>query len=186
MSKLTKENIILINNSNKCFKNWSNIINRCYNKDYHKTHPTYINCHVCDKWMNFYNFAKWHEENYKPEFMKDFELDKDILVKGNKIYSPETCCFVPSEINKLFTKSDKARGEYPIGVRKTKNNTFVSRYKNKGVKIHIGTFKTPEEAFNAYKIAKEKHIKEIADKWKSQITERVYQAMYNYKVDIKD
>jgi hypothetical protein len=71
---------------------------------------------------------------------------------------------------------------YPISVRKTKSQRFTSRLNSK----HLGTFDTPEEAFQAYKVAKEEYIKEVADKWKDKITEKVYQALYNYKVEITD
>ena len=113
-------------------------------------------------------------------------LDKDILVKGNKIYSPETCCFVPNEINVLFTKKEKDRGEYPIGVSII-SNKYVARCgvgnsKNKT----IGSFKTPKEAFQAYKQYKEQYIKKVADKYKCQIPNNLYKAMYSYQVEITD
>ena len=146
---------------------------------------TYIGCETVKEWHNFQNFAEWAEQNYNPDTMQKWQLDKDILFKGNKIYSPETCCFVPSRINSLFLKSDKVRGEYPIGVRKS-GNRFQSRFFKKEVYIHLGTFNTPEEAFQAYKVAKEQYIKEVADEYKDQIDPRVYEAMYNYKVEITD
>ena len=117
--------------------------------------------------------------------MQGWELDKDILFKGNKIYSPETCCFIPREINQIFPKRDLKRGEYPIGVTR-KRGKFSAQLSTKDFNKNLGVFNTPEEAFQAYKSAKESYIKEVADKWKDQIEPRVYQAMYNYQVEITD
>ena len=118
--------------------------------------------------------------------MQGWELDKDILIKGNKVYSPETCCFVPQEINCLFTNCKSVRGKYPIGVTKTVNGKYKARINKNGDRIDLGLFDTPEEAFQVYKIAKELHIKEVADKWRGQITEPCYEAMYAYEVEITD
>ena len=104
------------NKSNDVFIAWNSMIRRCYNNVYQKNYPTYGSCEVCEGWHNFQNFAKWYEENYYEIDGEKMNLDKDILVKHNKIYSPETCIFVPQRINELFTKSNKSRGEYPIGV----------------------------------------------------------------------
>ena len=114
--------------------------------------------------------------------MEGWHLDKDIICKECKIYSPETCAFVPADVNSLFIKNDIKRGIYPISVRKTKSQRFTSRLNGK----HLGTFDTPEEAFQAYKTAKEEYIKEVANKWKDLISDQVYQAMYNYQVEITD
>ena len=166
----------------KAYVVWKGMIERCYSVEYQKKRPEYNNCIVISEWHNFQNYAKWYEENYK----ENFEVDKDILVKGNKIYSPETCCFVPHEINTLFTKSNKTRGNFPIGVRITKQNRYQARISKCTYNKCIGTFGTIEEAFQAYKIAKEDYIKEVADKWKPYITPQTHQAMYNYQVEITD
>lgn len=160
---------------------WNDMFKRCYSKKYHSTKPTYIDCSVAEEWLNFQNFAEWFEENY----IEGFQLDKDILVKGNKIYSSKTCCFVPVEINSLFTKSNKIRGIYPIGVRKNKNQIEAFLSINSTQK-YLGVFKSVNEAFEAYKVAKESNIQKIAEKWKDKISDKVYQAMYNYKVEITD
>jgi hypothetical protein len=102
----------------KIYQTWNSMLERGYDNDYQKRHPTYKNITVYEEWHNFQNFAKWWEENYNSETMQGWNLDKDILVKDNKIYSPETCCFVPQEINLLLTKNNINRGKYPIGVHK--------------------------------------------------------------------
>lgn len=165
------------------YKVWRSMIERCYSNKYQERQPTYVGCEVCNEWLYFSNFAEWFEENY----VDGYALDKDILIKGNKVYSPQTCCFVPQEINKLLLKHDRKRGEYPIGIHKDRNNYVVllSRY---GKQEYLGTFKTPEEAFYAYKVAKEAYIKEVATKYYNdgKIARNVYEALMNYKVEITD
>lgn len=164
---------------------WRGMLERCYNPKYQEEKKTYVGCSVVEEWHNFQNFAEWMEQNYNPETMQGWHLDKDILVKGNKIYSPETCCFVPPEINSLFTKCNSMRGEYPIGVTK-KGIKFLIILSKRNKRCNISSHSSPKEAFQAYKTVKECYIKEVADEWKGLISDRVYQAMYNYQVEITD
>jgi hypothetical protein len=169
----------LYNSNIKAYPIWYNMLSRCYSKKQQTKRPSYKGCTVAEEWHNFQVFAKWYEDNC----VEDYHLDKDILIKGNKIYSPETCCFVPQEVNSLFTNSK--RGNLPIGVRKN-NKNFIAQISTKEGRITTSVFTTPEEAFQAYKTTKEAYIKEVADKWKDKIGSRVYQAMYNYQVEITD
>lgn len=166
---------------------WCHMLERCYDDKYKEKYPTYKDCKVCEEWLNFQNFAKWYEENYYEIPNEKMCLDKDILIKGNIVYSPETCLIVPNNINVLFTKSNKIRGDCPLGVSYRKDsNKFKACCNIKGKRINLGSFSTKEEAFKHYKIAKEKAIKEIADKYKNQIPKKLYDAMYNYEVEITD
>lgn len=170
----------------KAYNAWRGVIRRCYSVQNHAKHPTYKDCEVDERWHNFQVFAEWFYQNCE-NHMQNWALDKDILIKGNKTYSPETCCFVPQEINSIFSKSDSKRGEYPIGVGITKSGKYFTKIaKYSGNSNIISYHSTPEEAFESYKIAKESYIKEVADIWKDQIEPRVYQAMHNYKVEITD
>lgn len=170
----------------KHYIKWYGMLERCYDKKCQEKYPTYIGCSVDEKWHNFQVFAEWFEENYKPH-MHGWHLDKDILKKGNKVYSPETCCFVPKEINKLFTKRQNCRGDFPIGVSKVKRSgRYIASLNKNGKQRSLGTFDTIEEAFEAYKIAKEEWIKEVAEKWKPQLALQTYEALINYKVEITD
>lgn len=165
----------------KIHKTWNRMMEREYSNKCQITNPTYVSCSVNEEWHCFQNFANWSEKNY----VEGFHLDKDILFKGNKIYSAENCCFVPIEINSLFTKCDKVRGEYPIGVTK-KGNKYEARVSKNKNRESQGLFDTPEEAFQAYKVGKELWIKEVADRWKPFIKPNVYEAMYAYEVEITD
>ena len=119
------------------------------------------------------------------------QLDKDILYKGNKIYSRETCIFVPQRINSLFVKCDKSRGKDPIGVSDLPSGNYeVSCGNGYGKSVYLGSYPTKEEAFQVYKQYKEKVIKEVIDSYEGKIPEPFYSklktAMYNYEVEIDD
>ena len=171
----------------KEYKLWCHMLERCYSDTYQKKKPTYEGCEVSDKFKSYEYFYEWcHEQiGFSNE---GWHLDKDLLVKGNKVYSESTCVFIPSEINSLLIKSEALRGEYLIGVYwHNASKSFIARArKNKGKSEHLGLFKTEIEAFNAYKVAKETFIKEQANKWKSKIDPRAYNALMNYQVEIDD
>lgn len=165
---------------------WNSMLRRCYDEKYSNKYPTYKDCEVSDNFKYFPYFKDWCSK--QTGFGKEgWQLDKDILVKGNKVYSEDVCAFVPSEVNRLFIKRDSLRGDLPIGVRYYKKvrkyAAQMSRFKKA---IHLGYFYTPDEAFNAYKEAKEAYIKEVANKWKDQIEPRVYEALMKYRVEITD
>ena len=166
---------------------WCNMLRRCYSATYQNRQPTYEGCEVGDKFKSYEYFYEWcHKQVGFGE--SGFQLDKDLLVKGNKVYSEDSCVFIPSEINTVLTKSTASRGEHLIGVYWNKTNKAFRAMvnKNKGKQEHLGSFKTEIEAFNAYKTAKESFVKEQAEKWKSQIDPRAYEALMSYTVEITD
>lgn len=163
------------------YDRWGSMLERCYDEKDLKRRPTYRSVEVCEKWANFQIFGEWFDENY----IEGFVLDKDILSKNNKIYSPDKCCFVPQEINSLFTKNEARRGEYPIGIGK-RCQKYKVRCRVNGESLYLGSYDTIEEAFQVYKTYKEAEIKRVADKWRGQITEQVYRALINYQVKITD
>jgi hypothetical protein len=175
----------------KVYITWHSMIKRCYDEKYKEEHPTYINCLVCDEWLNFQNFAEWFDENYYEIENEKMCLDKDILVQDNKTYSPSTCVFVPERINMLFLKRDNDRGEFPIGIRRIGDKfraraNYIDKF-NKLRRKELGTYKTPEDAFNlGYKPFKENYIKEFADRYKDFIPIDLYEAMYKYEIKITD
>lgn len=166
---------------------WHGMLQRCYDNKSNPNLKTYIGCSVCEEWHYLSNFKKWFDENY----IEGYDLDKDILVKGNQIYSPDTCCFIPHRINSLLINCAKSRGKYPIGVCKSISRSRSKFYAHcqlgNGQKL-IGSFSTPEESFYAYKQVKEKYIKDIALQYfnDDKITERVYNALMNWEISITD
>ena len=178
----------------KAYNIWSHMLRRCYDPYYINKNPAYINCYVCDEWHNFQNFAKWYEENYYEIKNEGVQLDKDILCKGNKIYSPTTCIFVPQKINTLILKCGKSRGEYLIGVsyHKQHKKLYVScnilSENNETKQKFLGLFPLNKEfqAFTCYKNFKENYIKQVADEYKDLIPQKLYEALYKYEVEIND
>lgn len=181
----------------KEYELWKRMLERCYNKKTKEKQPTYKDVTCCEEWLYYPNFYEWihSQENFDKWYNgKQWCIDKDILLKGNKIYSPEVCCLVPNNVNVLFIKSDATRGDLPIGVSihpQHKNKYYVQFSASKGDKrknVFVGLYKNIEEAFNAYKIAKEKYIKQIAQEEykKGNIIKRCYDAMMSYEVEITD
>lgn len=170
---------------------WCNMLQRCYDEKLHEKHPTYIKCKVCDEWHSFQNFAKWYEDNYYEVGNERMHLDKDILVKHNKIYSQETCVFVPQTINKLFVKRQNNRGDSVIGTTPKNgkyevNCSLINPQTGKSKQEYLGLYDTQEKAFKIYKYYKEKNIKEVADYYKEHISQKLHDAMYEYEVEITD
>ena len=171
----------------KYYSYWNSMLQRCYDNKFKEKRPTYEGCEVCAEWHNFQAFAEWYNDNYYEIPGEVMSLDKDILFKGNKIYSPETCVFVSNEINLLFTKSNKSRGDYPIGVSYHKRDKmYMVRCNNGKGSDYLGRFDNIYDAFYMYKVHKEKIIKQRADEYKQYLPQNVYEALYNYQVEITD
>ena len=146
------------NNSNSKYNNLiyvsdleaHNMYTRCYNTKLHKRFPEYIGCTICDYWLeDKERFYKWVEENYYMISNEQIDLDKDILFKGNKVYSPETCVFVPHTINTLLLNCKRKRGKYPLGVNYEKaKGKYRAALHVDGKTVKLGHFDTAEEAVN--------------------------------------
>ena len=173
---------------------WSSMLRRCFAEKWKTKHPAYRDTTCSEEWLCFSAFVKWCHEQSNWDYLINsdirFELDKDIIIKHNKHYSSDTCCFIPQNINKLFTKHDKDRGMYPIGVNYNKKGDCYEAYcmDNKRNRISKYGFSNPIDAFNYYKELKEQVIKQVAEEefTKGSITEKCYQAMIDYKVEIDD
>ena len=170
---------------------WHSMLQRCYDPKYQERYPTYKGCKVEEYLLNFQHMGEWIEENYYEVAGERMHLDKDILCKGNKVYSREICIFVPQRINKLFTKCDKNRGKNPIGVSPTSSGKYRAYCCDENGKYkHLGSYSTEEEAFLVYKNYKERVIKEVIDSYEGIIPEPFYsrlrEVMYNYRVEIDD
>ena len=180
--------------STKEYNTWRHMLGRCFDEKWRSKHPTYkdVVCH--EDWLYYPNFYEWlhSQENFNKWYNNEnWNLDKDILIKGNKIYSSDTCCLVPNNVNSLFTKHDTARGIYPIGVAYNKEeNKFRAQCNNPftNKRVCIGRYNTLEEAFQIYKEYKENIIKQVAqiEYDKGNITKKCYNAMISYEIEITD
>ena len=176
------------------YNKWQSMLKRCFDNKYKEKHPTYKDTACCERWLCFANFLEdfgilKNEYNWSED--ETLNLDKDILDKNNKIYSLENCVLVPDWINLLFIKNDAVRGDCPIGVSYHKGaKKYQACCHINGKKIRLGYYNTIEEAFNAYKMAKENEIKRVADECvlKGYIVKdsRLYNAMMGYQIKIDD
>ena len=176
----------------RVYDTWHSMLQRCYGGENRgKRSLTYIGCEVCEEWLNYQNFAEWYDNNYYTVKNEVMCLDKDILVKHNKIYSPETCVFVPNTINSLFTKRQNTRGKSVIGTSPHQGKyevqcRMINPETGKSKKEYLGVYGTQEKGFEVYKYYKEKNIKQVADYFKDKIPVKLYGALYNYEVEITD
>lgn len=151
------------------YATWQKMIERGYSQRRKKKSPTYQNVTVCEEWYIFSNFRNWWMHNN----VAGWHLDKDLLVKGNLIYSPETCAYVPDYLNKLLTDSAASRGDHPLGVHyitTSKINPYRSRCSIGGKRKHIGLFPTPKDAHRAWQVSKIKAIKEAITHYTEEST----------------
>ena len=173
---------------------WGKMLQRCFDNKLKEKYPTYKDVTCCERWLCFSYFLEDLEilkQEYNWNIDEKLQLDKDILRKGNKIYSLENCVLVPDWINKLFTKRDAKRGDCPVGVTYHKIAKKYQAHCNVNGKLKgLGLYNTIEEAFNAYKMAKENKIKRIVNDCVSKgfMTKdsRLYKAMISYQVKITD
>lgn len=172
---------------------WRSIIGRCYDEKIKTKQPTYKDVTCCDEWLLYDNFYEWLHN--QPNFNKWYDgcrwaVDKDILNKGNKVYSPENCCLIPQNVNCLFLKRESERGEHPIGVRYRDGYGFLASCHNPFTNRSedLGSYSTPEKAFYVYKAYKENVIRQVAqiEYDKGNITKECYEAMMCYEVEIDD
>ena len=163
---------------------WSAAMSRGYSVATKSRSTNYADCTVHEDWHNFQVFAEWYV-NQKGYGM-GYELDKDLLVEGNKVYSANTCCLVPKEINNFLVLRKNDRGIHPLGVQYDKNaKAFVARIQVLGKRVDLGKYGTPEEAFEVYKKNKEFLAAHIAYKYKDTIDECVFNYLLNFKITDK-
>lgn len=162
---------------------WHGILSRCDEQKRRERDWAYRDCKVCAEWKDYENFRIWYNQNH----IQGYQLDKDILKKGNKVYCPEYCCFVPQEINLLVKTRGLSATKYPPGVYIT-NKGFVAYISIKKKQSRLGLYDSAEAAFAKYKEEKEAHIRRVAQEYydANKIERRVYDALMNYKVEITD
>lgn len=182
---------------------WSGMLERCYDSEYHIDKPTYADCTVCEEWHNFQNFAEWCQTQ-KGFKLQGYQLDKDLLVYGNRKYSPEACCFIPSYVNSLFSCSDSIRGDLPLGVTlgiysKTKGQRYLAQVRAKKIsnygQRYLGSFGTISDAHKAWQVAKSKVIQDTLNIYSTEVAfntsvaERLvdesWKLLYNAKLGIE-
>ena len=168
----------------KCYDYWFRMLQRCSDNDLKGKEITYEDVIFNKEVLNFQNFGRWFDNNYYEIEGETMELDKDILVKGNKEYRFDVMVFVPQRINLLFTKRDNNRGDLPIGVTcKKETNKYQARINYKGENIHLGRFTTEAEAYEVYRLNKQIIIYLLAEEYKDKLPTKVYEALMDYQIE---
>ncbi|AUR91525.1 AP2/ERF domain protein [Vibrio phage 1.161.O._10N.261.48.C5] len=172
----------------KSYKIWHAMIQRCYSEKANTRlrSRTYDDVSVCEEWLLYTNFRDWFDKNY----IEGYCMDKDLTILGCRQYSPDSCSFIPNDINCLLLKSDKNRGEFPLGVHlDTESGRYVAQIsikKNGRTKRKwLGYHSTPEEAFDVYKSFKEDWIKIVAgvSYENGEISKTIYENLKKYAVE---
>lgn len=161
------------------YSTWIGMFIRCYRKNIKQSDISYIGCLVAPEWHNFQNFADWYEGH--DSYGLSYHLDKDLLKKGNRVYSPELCCLIPPELNAAIVNPAPSSTGLPVGVNLCKRSgRFRVRVNEKGVSRYIGRFDSVDAARAAYVEAKECHIKALAKDWQSRVAENVYNSLISW------
>lgn len=161
---------------------WKDVVKRCLDKNFKDKHPTYKDCTISSEWLHYSSFK--NDVSNMVGFGKDgFQIDKDLIVRGNKHYSIETCCFLPHEINTFLAFNRRNKGKHPIGVNFNKRaGLFVAKISIDNKRYDLGYFENPVDAHLRYKEKKELHAKVLAKRWKSEISLKAYNALMRFEV----
>lgn len=163
---------------------WVHMKRRCGNKNGRS--PAYTDVIVCDEWHNYQNFAKWHTTQIGYD-QEGWHVDKDLIDRNAREYSPENCVMLPAHVNTTLTKRKAERGDTPIGTSiDVRDGKISCQYTENNIHFFRGYYPNVEEAFAVYKVAKEIHIKNLAEKWKDLLDPRAFQALMKYEVLITD
>ena len=155
---------------------WAAMLTRCYSKTSARRRPKYVESYVCDEWLLFSNFKAWMEQ----QDWADKQLDKDLLVADNKVYSPETCLFVTPDVNVFMTENKETKGDLPVGVHlHTVNGNYIAQISTNGKRRHLGCYDTPEEAHQVWKAAKKEQAIYLASIQNCPITAAALIERYN-------
>lgn len=151
---------------------WNKLRQRTYGKNNSTIlkSPTYMDCSLSRNFQDFQYFTSWcnTQIGYGVE---GYHLDKDILVDGNRVYDENSCVFIPAKLNTFLCNSSRSRGIYPIGVSYEPNcNLFKSQISVDGRRVHLGLFRTVDEAFVCYK----HHKEELGKDWHARLASGEY------------
>lgn len=167
-------NVVIKNSEGKqkmcpIYSAWKDMLQRCnsYKFKEKKQNAKYIECFTNESWRYFIDFKTWA---LRSGFEEGLRLDKDILVKGNKEYGPNTCAFVPLSVNNLLLLS-KQREDVPLGATYSKirqrqvnelKKPYFARLSRYGTtQRFLGFFKTSMDAHKCWQLAKADYIEDM-------------------------
>lgn len=160
----------------KAYDAWCNMLKRCYNTKRLQARPSYAGCTVDERWHNFQTFAKWY---YIHVLNIPCHLDKDLLKKDNKVYSPNNCCILPTEVNIALLggkSSDKSCGVF----YRKKDNIFVAQINRNNTLEYLGCYKDEGTAKAVYIKAKKGWLAELAEKYANVLSVKAYEALHQW------
>ena len=162
---------------------WRDMLRRCYDSKVQDKMPTYVGCSVHLDWHNFQNFAKWYTRH--DYYDMGYHLDKDLLIRGNKIYSKDTCSLVPARINTILTNLSSSKSKKLTGVTYQEDKgLFQARIRNSGIVRNLGFFETEIEAHNAYVKGKERIVKMVALEHRYDMEESVFKSLMDWRFEL--
>ena len=167
-----------------CYRAWFNLLARVHDETHNRA-GRYDDVTICEEWYNYQNFAKWFYNNFDPSIMDGWHIDKDLLSGESKKYSPETCCFIPNEVNTIFKYAKRSKDGTPRGAYHHCGK-FQASIQKFGKQHYLGFFNTLEEAEEVYRQAKKEYLKEVANKWRGILPERVCYAIENFDISKLD
>jgi len=154
------------------YQMWKDMLIRCYSEKWQAKKPTYLGCTVAKEWHSASAFVEWCAVNWS----EGYQIDKDLLIAGNKHYSPDTCTFLPLQLNTLLELSGKTRGLLPLGVSKHQRK-YTAQIRIDGATKYLGTFSCPFNAHATWQKAKAENIRVMADRYRDSIAESAYDAL---------
>ena len=165
----------------KVYQAWQDMLRRCYHPKFHERQPTYLGCSVDARFHDFQDFGNWFEGHEYSHH--GYQLDKDLLLPNNKVYAPDRCAFIPRQLNSLLNSNKAIRGDLPQGIYwNTRTKKYKAQISINGKREYLGLFDCPDEAYQAYRIAKEANVKRMAIEWKDRIEDNVFQALMNWEL----
>lgn len=158
---------------------WGKMLARCYCPLTQEKKPSYVGCSVDERFLNFQEFAAWASRQVGVDL--GWQLDKDILVIGNRVYGPDTCVMAPPELNKAMRRVAIKKDGLPIGVTLTqKGKPYRSVVRLNNDRLDLGRYDTIEQAYLVHLEAKCRHMRYLANKWRPEIPEKIYDAIVGH------
>lgn len=162
------------------YRKWVSMVGRCYSPRFQERYPTYIGCSVCKDWLTFSKFRQWMQN----QDWEGKEIDKDILVPGNKVYSPDTCAFIEKGVNVFLTESTATRGKHMIGVSYSVGDKLRAKCRDGSRSKSLGYFDTELEAHKAWLAFKLEQAKILAaEQTDPRVAKALIERYENYVVE---
>lgn len=164
------------------YQAWKDMLKRCYSKKFLEKNKSYLGCSVSEEWLNFQVFAEWYTK--QKNYGKGYHLDKDLLIKGNKVYSKESCSLLPVEVNTAISvRADYVERGLPECVQRTPSGRYVVRVRSLEEGSYVGTYDDLDDATQSSLVARSLRVKELHDKYEDCLSEKQKSSLLNWYGD---